>query len=320
MSNFSIASRTNSRFSTASSSRQAKRAFTLVELLVVVAIISLLISMLLPALAGARGNARRTLCLSNLRAIALANNIYAHENDDKLPLCLRIGDANTWNGQLTWWWTTLQNNGQLAGGSNASRYAGPLLCPDGIDQEASQNGTIWGTAWAEGFNPTSQVDPAGRGYIRDYTNSNANDRLRCNYAVNSINLGMMGWGIGMGSTDIRNCYPMGVAKETPSSAFNSFPTPVMTKVSQMKSPGTLLLAYDGLGYFLWASNANISRRHGAPANSGPSGINVTFVDGHGETLEYGKYPVPGGVQVDSTKALRGTWNYPFTVAAHDSMN
>ncbi|MCE9544910.1 MAG: DUF1559 domain-containing protein [Planctomycetia bacterium] len=54
--------------------------FTLVELLVVVAIIGALIAMLLPALQAARESARRSSCLSNLRQIALAMNIFENGN------------------------------------------------------------------------------------------------------------------------------------------------------------------------------------------------------------------------------------------------
>lgn len=55
-------------------------AFTLVELLVVIAILGILASLLLPALAQARRRARRTVCLGNLRQLALADVLYLGEH------------------------------------------------------------------------------------------------------------------------------------------------------------------------------------------------------------------------------------------------
>ncbi len=55
------------------------RAFTLVELLVVMAIFALLATLLLPVLAGARGRAKRTVCLNNLRQFVLADLGYASD-------------------------------------------------------------------------------------------------------------------------------------------------------------------------------------------------------------------------------------------------
>lgn len=57
-------------------------AFTLVELLVVIAIIALLIALLLPALSKARKVARRTVCESNLRQMAIAGAGYASDFKD----------------------------------------------------------------------------------------------------------------------------------------------------------------------------------------------------------------------------------------------
>jgi prepilin-type N-terminal cleavage/methylation domain-containing protein len=54
-------------------------AFTLIELLVVVAVVALLIGILLPALSRAREQSRAAVCLSNVKQIALAFQLYAQE-------------------------------------------------------------------------------------------------------------------------------------------------------------------------------------------------------------------------------------------------
>src|SRR5438034_11144129 len=56
--------------------------FTLIELLVVIAIIAILAALLLPALASGKERSLRAKCLSNLRQIVVASQMYASDNND----------------------------------------------------------------------------------------------------------------------------------------------------------------------------------------------------------------------------------------------
>lgn len=55
------------------------RAFTLLEVLIVVAVISLLVAILLPGLGRARQQAAAVVCKSNIRQLALANDLYSRD-------------------------------------------------------------------------------------------------------------------------------------------------------------------------------------------------------------------------------------------------
>ena len=63
-----------------------KKDFTLIELLVVIAIIAILAAMLLPALGKARDKAKTASCTSNLKNIALAEQMYLQDNNDYFEL------------------------------------------------------------------------------------------------------------------------------------------------------------------------------------------------------------------------------------------
>jgi len=61
------------------------RGFTLIELLVVIAIIGILAAMVFPVFARARESARKAVCLSNVKNLALAVQMYLADNNDMTP-------------------------------------------------------------------------------------------------------------------------------------------------------------------------------------------------------------------------------------------
>ncbi|MCM8821893.1 MAG: DUF1559 domain-containing protein [Candidatus Omnitrophica bacterium] len=85
-----------------------RKGFTLIELLVVVATIAILGAMLLPVFSRARENARRTVCLNNLKQIGLATHMYAQDFDGYLPPGTGIVNNGDGSGTSTpiWEWRT----------------------------------------------------------------------------------------------------------------------------------------------------------------------------------------------------------------------
>ncbi len=90
----------------------ARRAFTLVELLVVVGIIAVLVGILLPTLGRAREQANIAQCMSNLRQIGVGFELYSQLSKGQMPLpyekwitfgaraYLLNGNGRTWAGLL----------------------------------------------------------------------------------------------------------------------------------------------------------------------------------------------------------------------------
>jgi len=72
-----------------------RKGFTLIELLVVIAIIAILAAILFPVFARAREKARQTSCLSNLKQLGLAAQMYCQDYDETFSMCLYLAG----NGQ-----------------------------------------------------------------------------------------------------------------------------------------------------------------------------------------------------------------------------
>jgi competence protein ComGC len=62
------------------------KGFTLLDLLVVLSVIAVLIILQLPVLAAGKSQSKIGMCASNVRQLALACQIYANDNGERLPV------------------------------------------------------------------------------------------------------------------------------------------------------------------------------------------------------------------------------------------
>ncbi len=124
--------------------------FTLVELLVVIAIIGILASLLLPALQSARFQAKKSLCLNNIKQTGSIINLYQMDfNDWLLPNDTYRGVYP--NGTYYWWWGNLIDLGYWT--SSSAYYLDCPLLPEFSTVYPGFSGTAMGGP----FRPYTQV-------------------------------------------------------------------------------------------------------------------------------------------------------------------
>ncbi len=147
-----------------------RRGFTLIELLVVIAIIGILAAMLFPVFARARESARKIQCLSNVKNLALAMQMYLTDYDAFMPRehNPRVADI------LVTEYGNPDDCNFSAGCCNYPTLVNPYLRIPVILDEYTKNRDIWRC-------PSSQL-PGGAEYVVgpvDWITSLANHPFDC---------------------------------------------------------------------------------------------------------------------------------------------
>ena len=251
--------------------RRSAHGFTLIELLTVIAIIALLAAIIFPVFAAARGKARAAVCMSNLRQIGLAVQMYSQDYDGIVPLGKDSSDAyvpQMWAGNAC-------QPYMVPGAANEI----PFLHPN--DPVKSSGGT--------------NISPKTKGTLDGYAKSD--------------NIWMCPGDTGFDRLDHNDCgdgkgCPM-PARPTMFEKFGSsylIRTELAFKQVNVDSvvgtdfegkkvgPSAIQYIFDGNGSW-----------HGSPINIAGSGRRyiVLFLDGHSKNIAYDKFDDNWGISIDS---------------------
>ncbi len=165
--------------------------FTLIELLVVIAIIGILSAMVFPVFARARESARKAVCLSNCKNIALAVNMYLSDNNDHFW---------PWDKSPSEYDALVEavNGAEHEDYPSCVTQANPYLRIPLLLDEYTKNRQVWQCPSAKLYSAASWIVPMGRDGL--WWNS---------YAVGVFTKGSL-WGHGTGAGPCAgNVFPTG---------------------------------------------------------------------------------------------------------------
>jgi prepilin-type N-terminal cleavage/methylation domain-containing protein/prepilin-type processing-associated H-X9-DG protein len=258
------------------------RGFTLVELLVVIGIIALLISILLPSLSKAREQSQTIACLSNLRQIGQAAQIYAAGNHGYTVPGYADYSAKSGNNipiDAENFATTLVNTRCLTAptvkniGDRPSNQSSPFFCPSGLDDQISIH-------LQPGVSSPFPADRAAALAQEPWRVKSKSTAIIIDswYGINAVR-------------DSFSAHPLPCRRLPDDNARTDY---TLTKISQIKRASDTVFFFDGTFLNIYYEADRISARHNRRTTT-----NLLFFDGHAanvptKSLPGGMGPNPGG--------------------------